>query len=149
MPLVPPDHARAAFLIRPDHLAQILRVEVLRECRGPHYVTEQHGELTALGLGRCTARFLRDLSLVSSVLVPLHLLGRLGFILCALARYGNRRGKWAPTLAAEGKSGRVRKPTLGTGRTQRSPTLPTKTHLCGILKPTALTTHAASLLLWL
>src|SRR5262245_29918760 len=98
----------------------VLRVELLGEGGRAHQVNELHRQLPPLGCGDCRTR---SRSLWSLGLVPLGSLSRGPSLLLANHR---RRGEWAATLAAEGKVGRVRKPTLGTGRRERNPTFPTK-----------------------
>ena len=52
MPLKAGDHLGAGVLIGPHHLAQLFRVELARQARRVHQITEQHGELPAFGLRR-------------------------------------------------------------------------------------------------
>jgi hypothetical protein len=52
MPLKAGDHLSARLLIRPHHLAPLLRVELAGQHRGVDEIAEQHRELAALGIGR-------------------------------------------------------------------------------------------------
>jgi hypothetical protein len=58
MPLKAGDHLGAGVLIGPHHPAQVFRIELRRERGRVHQITEQDGELTALGVrgGRCSPR---------------------------------------------------------------------------------------------
>jgi hypothetical protein len=51
------DHVGAGCLIGAYYLAQLFRIKLLGECGGAHQVTEHHGELATLGLGRSANNF--------------------------------------------------------------------------------------------
>jgi hypothetical protein len=51
MSVIAGDHRGAGVLIGPHHLAEVFGVELTGQCGRVHQVTEQHGELTALGVG--------------------------------------------------------------------------------------------------
>jgi hypothetical protein len=55
MPLKTGNHLGAGVLISPHHLAEVFGVELTGQRSRVYQVTEQHGELTALGVGsgRC------------------------------------------------------------------------------------------------
>ena len=56
MPLKAGDHLGAGLLIGPHHLAQVFRVELAGQRCRVHQITEEHGELTAFGVGRAGGR---------------------------------------------------------------------------------------------
>jgi hypothetical protein len=48
----PVNHLGTGLVVGAHHLAQVFRIQVLRQRSGVHQVTEQHGEVPAFRLGR-------------------------------------------------------------------------------------------------
>src|SRR5262245_53307481 len=135
--VIAPDYRGAGLLIRPHHLAQLLRVELGREGRGAHQITEHHRQLATLGFAsggwRLGARAWG--------------LGTRNLELGTWNGWLRLGGEGRAALGAELGSGQVHNPTTRTAFLQRSSTLDTELGSFRILRATARAQHTASLLL--
>src|SRR5262249_47291579 len=135
-PLKATDHLGAGVLVGPDHRAQLLRVELAGERGRVDEITEQHGELTTLGLGRMMGGGSRP-----------HRCRLRGWLI-VLTRWRGRawRGSWlrkaGPAVAAEPMVRGIREPTRGAGRRELGPTVAAEMHPIAVGKPTARAAHA-------
>src|SRR5262245_6981542 len=141
MPFEAANHLRADLLIGAHHVAQLFGVELLRQCGLAHQITEHDGQLPAFGFRRRRTGFSgrRTLCRPGSGRALALTAPRCGWFPCCL--------QGSAAVPAELGVGRIITLATGTAIRKGAPTLMTKLHPLRILKPTACTAHAASLLL--